>query len=237
MRRSLATGLVLAALSVLILAAGGGASVAFGQRSGLASATNGMGVMNGTGMMGGPFAAAARPISIDQAMQTLRQWPAAHHLDGIVLDELEAYTQNFYGQFKERSTGRGALQLLVDRYTGRVMPEMGPNMMWNAKYGHAMMQEMGGMGMIGGGGMMGEAPATPPAAAISKAQARQSAKLFLSGYLPGARVGDGDAFYGYYHFDVLRGVRPVGMLSVNGQNGQVWYHTWHGEFLEKREIH
>jgi hypothetical protein len=188
-------------------------------------------------MMGGPFAAAARPISIDQAMQTLRQWPAAHHLDGIVLDEVEAYTQNFYGQFKERSTGRGALQLLVDRYTGRVMPEMGPNMMWNAKYGHAMMQEMGGMGMMGGGGMMGEAPATPPAAAISKAQARQSAKQFLSAYLPGARVGDGDAFYGYYHFDVLRGVRQVGMLSVNGQNGQVWYHTWHGEFLEKREIH
>jgi hypothetical protein len=28
----------------------------------------------------------------------------------------------------------------------------------------------------------------------------------------------------------------VGMLSVSAQNSQVWYHTWHGEFLEKREI-
>ena len=53
---------------------------------------------------------------------------------------LRARTQNFYGQFKERDTGRGAIQLVVDRYTGRAMPEMGPNMMWNTKYGQAMMQ-------------------------------------------------------------------------------------------------
>jgi hypothetical protein len=204
---------------------------------------NGMSMMGGMGMMGGPFPATARPISIEQAVQSLRQWPAAHHLDDLVLDEVEAYTQNFYGQFKERSTGRGALQLLVDRYTGRVMPEMGPNMMWNTKYGHAMMQEMmGGMDMMGGPGMMnnmgmmGAAPATPPAPTISDAQAKQAATQFLAGYLPGARVGDGDAFYGYYHFDVLRGIRQVGMLSVNAASGQVWYHTWHGEFLEKREI-
>jgi hypothetical protein len=208
------------------------------------SGMNGMGMTGGMGMMGGPFSATARPISMDQAVQTLQEWPAAHHLDDLILDEVEAYTQNFYGQFKERSTVRGALQLLVDRYTGRVMPEMGPNMMWNAKYGHAMMQEMMGgmgmmnnMGMMGGGSMMGGAPATPPAAAISDAQAKQSATQFLAGYLPGARVGDGgDTFYGYYHFDVLRGIRQVGMLSVSAQNGQVWYHTWHGEFLEKKEI-
>jgi hypothetical protein len=83
---------------------------------------------------------------------------------------------------------------------------------------------------------MEAAPATPPTATISEAQARQSASQFLAGYLPGARVGDGDPFYGYYHFDVLRGIRQVGMLSVNALSGQVWYHTWHGEFLEKREI-
>jgi len=26
------------------------------------------------------------------------------------------------------------------------------------------------------------------------------------------------------------------MLSVNATTGQVWYHTWHGEFLDKREV-
>ena len=49
-------------------------------------------------------------------------------------------------------------------------------------------------------------------------------------------AGDADSFYGYYHFDVIRGGRQVGMLSVNAGSGQVWYHTWHGEFIEKREI-
>jgi len=34
----------------------------------------------------------------------------------------------------------------------------------------------------------------------------------------------------------MMGGRQVGMLSVSAQNGQVWYHTWHGEFLETREI-
>jgi hypothetical protein len=203
---------------------------------------NGGGMMGGMGMMGGPFAPSARPLTMDRAVQILRAWPAANNLDGLVLDEVEAYTQNFYGQFKERDTLRGAIQVLVDRYTGRAVPEMGPNMMWNTKYGQAMMQVMmGGMGMMGGGGMMGNAPApqqgtAPSGDQVSEAQARQSATQFLAGYLPGARVGVGDAFYGYYHLDVMQGGRQVGMLSVSAQNGQVWYHTWHGEFLEKREI-
>ena len=27
----------------------------------------------------------------------------------------------------------------------------------------------------------------------------------------------------------------VGMLSVDGFTGQVWYHNWHGTFIEKIE--
>lgn len=197
--------------------------------------TNGQGMMMGMGMMGGPFSSSARPVSMERAVAILREWPAAHHLTGVVLDEVEAYTENFYGQFKESATGKGAIQVLVDRYTGRAMPEMGPNMMWNTKYGQTMMQGMMGGSMMGPG-MMGGARTTPPSATISATQAKQSAAQFLAGYLPGARVGGGDAFYGYYHFDVLRGIRQVAMLSVNAESGQVWYHTWHGEFLEKREI-
>jgi len=234
MRLTVGVVVLLVAIGILTTTVGSWPVVALGQGG---MTMNGM-MMQGTGMMGGPFAPSSRPISMERAIEILRQWPDAHHVDGLVLDEVEAYTQNFYGQFKEASTGKGAVQVLIDRYTGRALPEMGPNMMWNAKYGKAMMQEMmGGMGMMMNNmGMMGVAPATPPTAAISEAQARQSATQFLAGYLPGARVGDGDAFYGYYHFDVLRGIRQVGMLSVNAQSSQVWYHAWHGEFLEKREI-
>ena len=106
------------------------------------------------------------------------------------------------------------------------------------------METMGGMmgpGMMGGGGMMRNAPApqqgtAPSADQVSEAQARVNANQFLTGYLPGATVGGVDVFYGYYHFDVMQGGRQAGMLSVNAAAGQVWYHTWHGEFLGKREF-
>jgi len=97
-----------------------------------------------------------------------------------------------------------------------------------------MMNGMGMPGMMGGGGMQPGSRSSSPQ--VSEAQARQQADTFLSGYLPGATVGDGDAFYGYYHFDVVRGGHQVGMLSVNAGTGSVWYHTWHGEFLEKIEV-
>jgi hypothetical protein len=27
-----------------------------------------------------------------------------------------------------------------------------------------------------------------------------------------------------------------GMLSVNGYTGDVWYHTWHGDFIDMTEL-
>jgi hypothetical protein len=27
-----------------------------------------------------------------------------------------------------------------------------------------------------------------------------------------------------------------GMLSVNGYTGQVWYHSWHGQFIQEIEV-
>jgi hypothetical protein len=26
------------------------------------------------------------------------------------------------------------------------------------------------------------------------------------------------------------------MLSVNGYTGQIWYHTWHGNFISEKEF-
>jgi hypothetical protein len=55
--------------------------------------------------------------------------------------------------------------------------------------------------------------------------------------LNGAKVADdADAFYGYYTIDVLRDGKTIGMLSVNGTTGAVWYHTWHGAFVAEKEF-
>jgi hypothetical protein len=126
----------------------------------------------------------------------------------------------------ERSTGIHAFELLIDRYSGRVYPDPGPNMMWNTRYGH-----MGGWrAQPSGSPGAGTLPVTPQ-------QARAGAQQWLARYLPGTAAADeADAFYGYYTIHVLRDGQIAGMLSVNGDSGQVWYHSWHGEFIGLREL-
>ncbi|MFA5802452.1 MAG: hypothetical protein WC911_08235 [Thermoleophilia bacterium] len=99
-------------------------------------------------------------------------------------------------------------------------------------------------GMMDGGtcGMMGNAGAqanssgqTNTAATtdmtVKKADARARAQKYLDTQLPGATAGEPETFYGYYTVKVDKDGRTFGMLSVNGDDGQFWYHAWLGTFL------
>jgi len=71
---------------------------------------------------------------------------------------------------------------------------------------------------------------------VSAQQALDNAQKYLDAYQPGTETAeDADPFYGYYTIDTLRDGKVVGMLSVNGYNGQVFLHTWHGNFIEMSE--
>jgi hypothetical protein len=114
--------------------------------------------------------------------------------------------------------------MLIDKYSGRIVPEVGPNMMWNTKYG--MMS-----------GMMGGFLRTPTGTmTVTSTQAEANAQQFLNAYYPGTTVGEVTPFYGYYHVMVENAGTTYGMLSVNGYTGQVWYHTWHGVFIQELEL-
>ena len=142
----------------------------------------------------------------------------------LEVSEVEEYTLNFYVLVKEKDTGLGAFELLVDKYTGAISPEMGPNMMWNTKYGmHNNMM----------GWLTGTATAQ---ATVTDDQAKANAQQYLNTYYPGTTAGDAEAFYGYYHVEVLSSGNIYGMLSVNSYTGQVWYHTWHGTFVQEIEL-
>jgi hypothetical protein len=179
----------------------------------------GSGMMNGGGMMGGMWgamgsmgmmgfsAATATPITEADAQQRLAAFAAGCGADVHVTD-LTAFGSNYYAQLVD-GTGTGLGEVLVDRYTGAVSPEPGPNMMWNSRWG------------AGTGGD----------ARYDQAAARQLATTFLTGYLPGAEVIEGTAFPGYYTFDFGRDHQVEGMLSVNAVTGDVWVHTWHGPAL------
>jgi hypothetical protein len=160
-------------------------------------------------------------ITIDQAAQAAREYLAAYGNPNLRLTEVMEFSDNFYAEVEEQSTGIHAFELLVDRNTGAVSPEPGPNMMWNTRYGH-----MGGM-MGGWGGQMFVTPDL----------ARDIAQQWLDKNLPGASAAhEADGFYGYYTIHVMQGGQVYGMLSVNGDSGEVWYHDWHGRFIGMKEL-
>ena len=186
----------------------------------------GPGMMGGWGNYGYGYAPNATAISLDQAVTSAKQYVAALNNSDLTLTEVEEYTANFYAVVKETSTGVNAFQVLIDKYTGVVSPEMGPNMMWNTKYSPmAYMLD----------GFRFNAPSAQMSVTLD--QARANAAQYLKTYLPSTAVEDkGDTFYGYYNFDVLQNGKTYGMLSVNGYTGAVWYHTWHGAFVGSKEL-
>ena len=181
----------------------------------------------------------ATPITLDQAVESARQYlaaygnpdpslrqaPSAGLGQALSITEVMEFTDNFYAEVEEQNTGVHAFELLIDRNTGAVYPEPGPNMMWNTRYGH-----MGGM--MGGwrGQRAGSMSVTPE-------QARDIAQGWLDQFLPGTSTAEQtDAFYGYYTIHVMKEGQIYGMLSVNGYSGDVWYHTWHGGFIGMDEL-
>ena len=87
-------------------------------------------------------------------------------------------------------------------------------MMWNTRYG-----------MMSGSGSETR---------LTARDARAAAEEWLADR-DGLTVGEPEAFPGYYTLHTLRDGQVDGMLSVNAADGDVWYHSWHGKFIEMTE--
>jgi hypothetical protein len=197
-----------------------------------------MGMGRDWGMMGGnpgwnapedcttagvPAVPSTSAIDIAGAQQAVEAYVEDLGYKDLEIAEVMEFEHNFYAIVREHDTGIGAMELLVDKTTAAVGPEMGPNMMWNARYGiHRY------------GGMMGAWSSENNT--LSEAQALQSAQRWLDANRPGAVTEEhADPFYGYYTIHTMRNGQIEGMLSVHGTTGQVWYHTWHGDFVQMIE--
>jgi hypothetical protein len=185
------------------------------------------------------------PISFSQAEAIAQQFLQYLHNPNLAVREIMEFQYNFYIQFYEKDTGLGAFEMLFWKQTpnvgmmggfgmmggnygvGVIMPEPGPNMMWNTKYG--MRSMMAGLWNVN---WNNQATSTM---SISKDRAIQLAQSYLDANANGA-VAESDAtqFYGYYTVDFTVNGQTAGMLSVNGYTGQVWLHTWHGAFIQEQ---
>jgi hypothetical protein len=206
------------------------------------------GMMDGfvNGMMSGmmvnsnsPFYQAAAPLSLAEATDILNAYLADLNNSNLELADVMIFDNQAYAQIVEKDSGIGVMEVLVDPATKIVYPEMGPNMMWNLKYG--MMSGFGGYGMMGGmmGGRFGfnrpggAATGIPAEMPISPEKAVELAQSYLQTYFPHLTAAQkADPFYGYYTIHVNQDGQTAGMLSVNGYTGQVFPHTWHGKLLE-----
>jgi len=245
MRRAQVTPIV---VLVAALAALGGSIAWAGTRDG----DRGFGMMRfGSGMMGYSTAGSGEPVrDLPGAKRQAERF--AERLD-LRVGEVMRFDNHYYAELTDED-GRAATEVLVDPGTGTVMLEPGPAMMWNTRYG--MMSGMGMMGgtrtgsdstplgpggMMGAGGMMGDPSWTPArargasAGEVTAAEARTIAERWLRDAEAGLSAGEPESFPGYFTLHAMRSGRVDGMLSVNASTGWVWYHSWHGRFIEMSE--
>jgi hypothetical protein len=162
---------------------------------------------------------APQAYTIGEASRITERYLTSLNVPDLAIGEIMEFSENFYVIFNEPSTGMGAFEMLIDKTTGRIFPEYGPNMMWNLKYGHGGM--MGGWNQSTSGDMP-----------IDGATAVVKAQEFLTQDYPGTVADDPHPFYGYYTIHVTQDEEIHGMLSVNGYEGTVWYHNWHGSHIQ-----
>jgi len=133
---------------------------------------------------------------------------------GMGVGEVMRFDDNFYAEIVG-ADGELATEALVDPYSGTVQIEYGPARMWNTRYG-----------------MMAAGSAT--SGRITAADAAEIAGRWLADR--GDLTADqAEKFPGYYTLHTLQAGVVEGMLSVNSTTGDVWYHSWHGEFVDMTE--
>ena len=206
----------------------GVAAIAASLVLGVAVAANGVNGGSWGGMMGGLFNGGGQNIGIDKATTVAQGVAGSYSGGGLVVDEVIEFSNNYYASIREKSTGVGAFEILIDKSSGNVMQEPA-SMMWNTRYG--MMP--GGMagGMMGGAAFGSSGPMS-----VTSDQARGIAQQWLDANRPGVTANSPDAFYGYFTVDFQSGGQLAGMLSINGYSGQVWYHSWHGSFVQVKDF-
>lgn len=157
-------------------------------------------------------------ITIDQAAQNGRRYLESY--PELRLGRVMEFESSFYVLALEKSTGRGGLELMVNPFSGVVSLGTGPAMMWNRKYGRMGRSESGSLEN-----------------ALSMEKAYGMAQQALEKRSAGVTMEKkGTAFYGYYTFTCLKDGKPVGWISVEGQEGQVWMNTNLGKFIASKEF-
>lgn len=184
------------------------------------------GVTNGGsyGMMGGAYDAASLGINLtngqvttdDQALSLAKAYVQVLNQD-LAIGEVHEFTDSYEVELNESKTGNKAFEFMIYKNGGYISSEMGPNVMWNTKYGY----------MNGGNG------GNPSNLTVTAEQAAKTAQDFVNQQMgTGYSIEQPEVVPGYYEFMVLKDGKDYAELDVNGYTGQVWFETWHGPIIK-----
>jgi len=180
--------------------------------------------VNGYGMMSGGYDAKSLGVdlangevaSFDQAVAIAKAYTQMINQD-LVISQLHEYS-NVYGvELNEGKTGAKAYEVMVYKNGGQMITNMGPNIMWNTKYGH----------MNWG---------TDGAVTISEEQATKNAQGLVTNMGQGYSIGKPELAPGYYEFMVQKDGKNYAELDVNGYTGQVWLQSWQGPIIQSIDV-
>ncbi len=133
---------------------------------------------------------------------------------GMSVGEVMQFDNHYYAEVVG-ADGELATELLVQPSSGAVQIEYGPARMWNTRYG------MMAAGAWGSG-------------RVTAAEAEEIADRWLADQ-GDLTADEAEELPGYYTLHALRDGALEGMLSVNSTTGDVWYHSWHGQFVDMTE--
>ncbi|KJR46226.1 hypothetical protein UF75_3375 [Desulfosporosinus sp. I2] len=94
-------------------------------------------------MMGGGYNAQSLGVNLtngeaatsDQAVAVAKAYTKKLNQD-VVVAEIHEFSNGYEVELKEGKTGAKAYEVMVYKNGGQIIAEMGPNIMWNTKYGH-----------------------------------------------------------------------------------------------------
>ena len=178
------------------------------------------GIGRGYGMMGGGYDAKSLGVDLtngevttaDQVVAITKAYTQKTNQD-VIVGELHEFANGFEVELKEGATGAKAYEVLVYKKGGQIITEMGPNIMWNTKYGP---MNWGNTGAV----------------TVSEEQAAKSAQEFVTKMGQGYSIGKPELVPGYYEFMIQKDGKNYAELDVNGYTGQVWLENWQGTIIK-----
>ncbi len=148
--------------------------------------------------------------SADEARTAFQAFITASN-SNLQISELWEYGTAYKAELMD-TTGAMAFDLVADKFTGVVMPEMGMSMMLNASYGKGMYKT----------------PAFARNLTVTPDQAKGYAQTFINENGLGYTLDEQETYPGYYKFHTTSG-GGLGMdIMVDGYNGHIWMNTFLG---------